>query len=111
MVLTILWAKALTRVFLNWAIRGDAVQGKRAHMIPEFEFTYLVRRPAHGVALAHAANTVITVRVPTGKLEDVGFVGVGTAAATLGATAFILFEIFVRQKREPSKRGKTIKNV
>lgn len=48
----------------------------------------------NGVALTHEGDTVLTVRVPTGKLEDIQLVSWGTAIATLGATAFILFEIF-----------------
>jgi hypothetical protein len=81
---------------------GDTAQASRD---AEFDFPYLVRRPAaNGVALEHTANAVITIHVPTGKLEDVGIVGVGTAAATLVATAFILFEMFGRKHDTERKR-------
>ena len=83
---------------------GDDAQASRAG---GFDFPYLVRRPAaNGVALALAVDSDITIYVPTGKLEDVGIVAIGTAAATLLATAFILFEIFGRRRRDVEDKKK-----
>ena len=83
---------------------GDDAQASHAG---GFDFPYLVRRPAaNGVALALAVDSDITIYVPTGKLEDVGIVAIGTAAATLLATAFILFEIFGRRRRDVEDKKK-----